>query len=111
LSETETDCYAWALLDNHFHLLLQPKQRTLAEIMRRLLTGYAVVFNLRHHLPDTFFKTATSPLSAIKTPIFWSWCGTSIGTQYGRELSEILRRWRLTLGAGIANCSEEHPCR
>ena len=27
LQETATDCYAWALLDNHFHLLLRPNKR------------------------------------------------------------------------------------
>lgn len=48
LPETETDCYAWALLDNHFHLLLRPKRWRLSDIMRRLLTGYAIAFNLRH---------------------------------------------------------------
>jgi REP element-mobilizing transposase RayT len=56
LLETETDCYAWALLDNHLHLLLRPRQRTLAEIMRRLLTGYAVVFNLRHNRAGHLFQ-------------------------------------------------------
>lgn len=56
LSETETSCYAWVLLDNHFHLLLHPKQRTLAEVMRRLLTGYAVVFNLRHQRAGHLFQ-------------------------------------------------------
>jgi len=29
LSETETDCYAWALLDNHFHLLLRLRGQVL----------------------------------------------------------------------------------
>lgn len=56
LPETETDCYAWALLDNHFHLLIRPGKRTLAEIMRRLLTGYAVVFNLRHKRAGHLFQ-------------------------------------------------------
>jgi REP element-mobilizing transposase RayT len=56
LPETETDCYAWALLDNHLHLLLRPRQRALAEIMRRLLTGYAVVFNLRHNRAGHLFQ-------------------------------------------------------
>ena len=48
LNETHTTCYAWALLNNHFHLLVVPTEATLATFMRRLLTGYAVVFNLRH---------------------------------------------------------------
>jgi putative transposase len=42
LISTETDCFAWSLLDNHFHLLLRPHQVPLSKFMRRLLTGYAV---------------------------------------------------------------------
>lgn len=56
LTDSETNCYAWVLLDNHFHLLLQSKQRPLAEVMRRLLTGYAVVFNLRHQRAGHLFQ-------------------------------------------------------
>lgn len=56
LQETDTDCYAWALLDNHFHLLLRPKSTTLAQFMRRLLTGYAVEFNLRHNRSGHLFQ-------------------------------------------------------
>lgn len=56
LQETNTDCYAWALLDNHFHLLLRPKSTTLAQFMRRLLTGYAVEFNLRHNRSGHLFQ-------------------------------------------------------
>jgi len=56
LSETETDCHAWALLDTHFHLLLQPHTVKLSSFMRRLLTGYAVVFNLRHRRAGHLFQ-------------------------------------------------------
>jgi putative transposase len=56
LAETQTDCYAWALLDTHFHLLLLPHTSKLAHIMRRLLTGYAVVFNRRHKRVGHLFQ-------------------------------------------------------
>lgn len=56
LEETSTVCYAWALLDNHFHLLLMPTKTTLASLMRRLLTGYAVAFNLRHKRAGHLFQ-------------------------------------------------------
>ena len=56
LSETETRCFAWALLDNHFHLLLMPTSETLSRFMRRLLTGYAVSFNLRHQRSGHLFQ-------------------------------------------------------
>jgi len=42
LTETDTECLAWVLVPNHFHLLLRPKEQTLAFLMRCLLTGYAV---------------------------------------------------------------------
>jgi REP element-mobilizing transposase RayT len=56
LNETDTRCYAWTLLDNHAHLLLMPTHQPLAELMRRLLTGYAVAFNLRHKRAGHLFQ-------------------------------------------------------
>ena len=56
LAETKTNCSAWALLDNHVHLLLTPTEQPLASFMRRLLTGYAVVFNLRHKRSGHLFQ-------------------------------------------------------
>ncbi len=39
--------YAWALMSNHFHLLLRPGEGRLSPTMRRLMTGHAVSYNLR----------------------------------------------------------------
>ena len=49
LKETGTSCYAWALIPNHFHLLLKTGQTSLSTVMRRFLTGYSVSFNRKHH--------------------------------------------------------------
>jgi REP element-mobilizing transposase RayT len=61
LPETGVRCYAWAILSNHFHLLLMPTATPLASFMRRLLTGYAVSFNRRHkrcgHLFQNRYKS------------------------------------------------------
>jgi len=56
LIATGTDCFAWALMSNHFHLLLRPQSTKLSVFMRRLLTGYAVIFNLRHHRSGHLFQ-------------------------------------------------------
>ncbi len=48
--------YAWALLSNHLHLLLEPTDATLSTMMRRLLTGHAVRFNLRHKRQGHLFQ-------------------------------------------------------
>jgi REP element-mobilizing transposase RayT len=68
LQETETDCYAWALLDNHFHLLLRPRSRTIGNLMRRLLTGYAVVFNLRHNRSGHLFQNRFKSIVCDEEP-------------------------------------------
>ena len=48
LTESDTPCFAWALIPNHAHLLLKTGTTPMATVMRRLLTGYAVSFNRRH---------------------------------------------------------------
>lgn len=56
LVETQADCFAWALIPNHFHLLLRCNRGELSRFMRRLLTGYAVTFNRRHHRTGHLFQ-------------------------------------------------------
>ena len=53
---TDTRVYAWALLTNHAHLLLASGHKGLASFMRRLLTGYAVYYNLRHRRHGHLFQ-------------------------------------------------------
>jgi putative transposase len=42
IAKSKTSCLAWALIPNHFHLLLRTRAVPVATVMRRLLTGYAV---------------------------------------------------------------------
>jgi putative transposase len=53
--------YAWALMGNHFHLLLRTGNQPLSNSMRRLLTGYVVNYNRRHkrygHLFQNRYKS------------------------------------------------------
>ena len=56
LEETQTQGYAWALIPNHFHLLLRIGRTPLGKVMRRLMTGYAVTFNKRHKRSGHLFQ-------------------------------------------------------
>ncbi|MFC1505258.1 transposase [Thermodesulfobacteriota bacterium] len=56
LSETDTKCLAWALIPNHFHLLLRTGVCPLSTVMRRLLTGHAMHFNRRHRRTGQLFQ-------------------------------------------------------
>jgi len=100
--ETKTLIHAWALLDNHAHILLRSSSYGLSRYMRRLLTGHAVTYNQRHgrhgHLFQNRYKSIVceeevyflelvryihlNPLRAgqvesLEDLGFWPWCGHS----------------------------------
>jgi len=56
VTQSKTRCYAWALIPNHFHLLLKTGDTPIATLMRRLLSGYAGRFNRRHRRSGHLFQ-------------------------------------------------------
>jgi putative transposase len=68
LQETETDCLAWSLMPNHLHLLLRPRRGKLAFLMRRLLTGYALHFNLRYNRTGHLFQNRFKSIVCEEEP-------------------------------------------
>ncbi|BBO70951.1 transposase [Desulfosarcina alkanivorans] len=54
--ESRTPIYAWALMDNHAHLLMRSGEGGIARFMRRVLTGYALSYNRRHHRHGHLFQ-------------------------------------------------------
>lgn len=56
IPETHTDCFAWALIPNHFHLLLRTGSVPIAVLMNRLLTGYAGWFNKKYKRHGQLFQ-------------------------------------------------------
>jgi putative transposase len=56
LDDTQTACFAWALIPNHFHLLLRTGSAAISRVMQRVLTGYAISFNRRHQRHGHLFQ-------------------------------------------------------
>ena len=56
IPESQTACYAWALMTNHTHFLFRSGPGWPASLMRRLLTGYAVSLNRRHKRHGQLFQ-------------------------------------------------------
>lgn len=48
LKNTGHKCYGWVLMPNHFHLLIRTGEKPLSDLMRKLLTGYALYFNRKN---------------------------------------------------------------
>jgi putative transposase len=54
--QTGIECFAWAFMSNHFHLLLRTGSVPIAVLMRRLLTGYAGWFNKKYKRHGQLFQ-------------------------------------------------------
>ena len=59
-------CSAWALIPNHFHLLLRTGQAPIATVMRRLLTGHTDYFNKRHRRTGHLFQNRYQSMRKAK---------------------------------------------
>ncbi len=132
LESTGTECLAWSLMSNHFHLLLRTADIPLSRFMRRLLTGYAVKFNRRHdrtsHLFQNRYKSIVcdeeeyllelvryihlNPLraglvSTLEDLDNYPWCGHSVLMKRnelpGQETAEILSRFAKTVSTASKN--------
>ncbi len=68
LPESMARCYAWALIPNHFHLLLCSGPVPISTVMRRLLTGYAVSFNRRHQRHGQLFQNRYKSILCQQEP-------------------------------------------
>lgn len=62
--------YAWALIPNHFHLLVRTGKMPLSRAMRRLLTGHAVAFNRRHRRTGHLFQNRYKSTVCEDEPYF-----------------------------------------
>ena len=56
LDKAKCRCFAWVLMPNHFHLLIQAGPQGTAPLMRRLMTGYAGYFNRRYRRSGHLFQ-------------------------------------------------------
>lgn len=70
LLDTKTELFAFCLMPNHFHLLLKSANTPVSTIMRRVLTGYAVNFNLRHKRIGHLFAGRYKAIICQEDPYF-----------------------------------------
>jgi len=78
LPEEMWRCFAWALMPNHVHLVLQGTTGRLSRLMARLNTGYAKGFNQRHRRSDSKRWTRASRSSRTIPPAHK--CGCAPGS-------------------------------
>ena len=47
LENTQSQCLAWAIMSNHYHLLIRVSSKPLSKLMSPLLSGYGTQYNYR----------------------------------------------------------------
>ena len=60
--------YAWSPMPNHYHILVRTGRQSLSRSMRKLLTGYAVNFNLRHRRDGHLFQNRYKSIICEEDP-------------------------------------------
>lgn len=68
IEECGVQLYAWALIPNHFHLLIRTGVTPLSSAMRKLMTGYAVNFNKRHRRHGHLFQNRYKSILCEEEP-------------------------------------------
>lgn len=68
LQRTSTDCLAWSLMSNHFHLLVKPTTTPLSHLMRSLLTSYAVSHNRKYRRAGHLFQNRYKSIVCDEEP-------------------------------------------
>lgn len=86
--------YAYCLMTNHIHLLIERQTETLGAIMQRVLTGYSAYYNRRYHHIGHVFQGRHK----------------AILCQSDTYLSRLVRYIHLNpVRAGMVTAAEEHP--
>lgn len=65
---TGTKVLAWTLMDNHLHLLILSGSQGISKLMRCLLTGHAVRYNLKYHRSGHLFQNRYKSIVCEEDP-------------------------------------------
>ncbi|MBI5581206.1 MAG: transposase [Deltaproteobacteria bacterium] len=68
LVETQTSCYAWALMPNHFHPLLRTGNTPIARMMSQMLSGSAGRFNRLQRRAGHLFQNRCKSIFCQEKP-------------------------------------------
>jgi len=101
LSETDTQCFSWALIPNHFHLLLRTGACPISTVMRRLLTGHAMNYNRRHRRNGQLFQNRYKSILRLRDV---RGCGTFVQNVYSVTAFSFLIAIKMTPSLAGRKC-------
>jgi len=69
--EGKCTVYAWALMDNHVHILFKSGKAGISTVMRKLLTWYALHFNRRYRRTGHLFENRYKSILCDEDNLRW----------------------------------------
>ena len=69
-TETGTSIYAWALMNNHAHIIMHSGPSGLSRFVKRLLTSYAIYYNRQHRRHGRLFQDRYKSIICEEKPYF-----------------------------------------
>jgi len=104
LQETACQCLAFAVMSNHYHLLIQVRHDPLSHLMSKLLSGYATAYNRRRNRSGYVFQNRfKSILCDADQYLLQLICYIHLNPLKARMLDSVehLERYRWTGHAGL----------
>lgn len=68
MESTGTKILAWALMENHVHILMFSGHQGISKFMRCLLTGYAITYNRKYHRSGHLFQNRYKSIVCEQEP-------------------------------------------
>ena len=87
-------CYAWVLMDNHYHLLIETPQPNLSSAIRHLNGVYTQVFNRRHHRVGHLFQGRFTSILVEKESYLLELCRYVVLNPVRAGMVKHPREWR-----------------
>ncbi len=109
VAQYQVVCHAWVLMNNHYHLLLNPPQANLAQALRHLNGVYTQAFNRRHRRVGHLFQGRYKAIVVEKEAYLLELCRYVVLNPVRAKMVTQPRAWKWSSYRATAGVDEAPP--
>jgi REP element-mobilizing transposase RayT len=103
-------CYAYCLMDNHYHLIIETPDGNLSKGMRQLNGVYTQAFNKRHHRVGHIFQGRYKSILIQKESHLLEVCRYVVLNPVRAKVIKEPEEWRWSSYRGMVGMGKPHLC-
>jgi len=103
-------CYAYCLMNNHYHLVIETPDGNLSKGMRHLNGVYTMRFNRHHGSVGHVFQGRYKAILVQKESHLLEVCRYVVLNPVRAKVVEVPERWRWSSYRATARMEKAHPC-